>query len=89
MQPLRGEGGRRSGEEVMGAGMLAGPSALALETQSKGFFHTPLNTCCHWQMWKCVNTLEARGETKAGLGIVMCKRQPLSNRAVCVRMKRL
>lgn len=51
----------------------------ALSTSLQQLFHTLPNTCCYWQMYKCVNTLEAYRETKTGLGIVMCKLQPLSN----------
>lgn len=75
-----GDGGRFGGRGGR-------PSALAYKPQSKELFHTPPNTCCHWQMYKCVNTLEAYRETQTGLGIVMCKRQPLSKRTVSVRMK--
>lgn len=60
-----------------------GVLALAYKPQSKELFHTLLNTCCHWQMYKCVNTLEAYSETQTGLGIVMCKLK----KADCVRMK--
>lgn len=77
----KGSDGR--GEGVYVGGAIGGrPSALAYKPQSKELFHTLPNTCCHWQMYKCVNTVEAYSGTQTGQGIVMCK---LHNH--CRRMK--
>ena len=74
-----GEDGMEGGEDgwMHGGGGGGGrPSALANKPQSKELFHTRPNTCCHWQLYKCVNTLEAYRKTQAGLGIVLCKLHP-------------
>lgn len=83
---------RKNGENVMeeGSGLRdggGGPLALAYKPQSKELFHTRPNTCCHWQMYKCVNTPEAYRERQTSLGIVLCKLYPLWRKSVCVWMK--
>lgn len=61
--------GRNRKEVIEGMGGWQGtPSALAYKLQSKELFHTRPNTCCHWQMYKCVNTPELTGRHRLVCG---------------------